>query len=112
MKISVLLITFTLCLSSIAFAEEKVKLLIPEYTIHEASANWVYRNLQDEKDKVKQTYKETALDEFVKKFDKEGYKIEQLEIWVEGVASTGGITKLVISLEGKGGIKIVMRPQK
>ena len=37
--------------------EDEVKLLIPQYTIHEPSSAWIYRNLKDEEKKVKQRIK-------------------------------------------------------
>lgn len=111
MKSFLFLLILTVPLSAFA-GEDNVKLLIPEFTIHEASSKWVYRNLKDESQKIKQTYKETDLDEFVNRFERKGYKVDKIEIWVEGVAATSGVTKLMVSLEGKGGMKVILNPDK
>jgi biopolymer transport protein ExbD len=107
-----LLVLIIFLLPAVSFAgDEEIKLLIPEYTIHEPSSKWIYRNLKDEDEKVKQTYKETDLDAFVSIFERDGYKVDQIEVWVDGVAAVNGVTKLLISLEGRGGIKITLKPK-
>ena len=49
---------------------------------------------------------------FVQKFEGKGYRIEQIELWVEGKAESGGVTKFLVSVEGGGGIKIILRPNR
>ncbi|WP_415310103.1 hypothetical protein [Candidatus Nitrosocosmicus sp. FF01] len=41
----------------------------------------------------------------------EGFKIDSIELYVEGVITTGVITKLLVSFEGKGGCKITIKPE-
>jgi hypothetical protein len=41
----------------------------------------------------------------------EGFKIDSIELYVEGVITTGAITKLLVSFEGKGGCKITLKPE-
>ena len=41
----------------------------------------------------------------------EGFKIEQIEVWVSMVVETEGFTKLFISSKGEGGIKLLLKPK-
>ncbi|WP_458719744.1 hypothetical protein [Candidatus Nitrosocosmicus sp. R] len=41
----------------------------------------------------------------------EGYKVDSIELYVEGAVTSGAITKLLVSFEGKGGCKITLKPQ-
>jgi hypothetical protein len=38
------------------------------------------------------------------------YKIDSIEIYLEGVAKSGELTQLLVSVEGKGGCKITLKP--
>jgi hypothetical protein len=39
-----------------------------------------------------------------------GYKVESIELNIEGAIRDGNITKLFVSFEGKGGCKIILKP--
>ena len=39
------------------------------------------------------------------------YQFESIELWVSGLMETGGVTKLVISAKGEGGLKVVLKPK-
>lgn len=39
------------------------------------------------------------------------FSIDSMEVYINGVIETGGITKLVVSAKAEGGIKIVLRPK-
>ena len=41
-----------------------------------------------------------------------GFKVDQVEIWASAGVEEGGLTKLLISAKGEGGIKILFKPQK
>jgi hypothetical protein len=41
-----------------------------------------------------------------------GYKIETIELNIEGAIKDGNITKLFVSFEGKGGCKITLKQNK
>jgi hypothetical protein len=41
-----------------------------------------------------------------------GYKVESIELNIEGAIKDGNITKLFVSFEGKGGCKIVLKPEQ
>ena len=39
------------------------------------------------------------------------YQVESIEIWISGIMETGGITKLVVSAKGEGGMRVVLKPK-
>ena len=41
-----------------------------------------------------------------------GYKIENIELNIEGAIKDGNVTKLFVSFEGKGGCKITLKPEE
>ncbi|HSF50161.1 MAG TPA: hypothetical protein VLA74_05300 [Nitrososphaeraceae archaeon] len=41
-----------------------------------------------------------------------GYKVETIELNIEGAVKDGNITKLFVSFEGKGGCKITLKPEQ
>ena len=56
-------------------------------------------------------YLETELGHFIDQFERPGYKVERIELWIEGKAESGGITKLFVSMEGAGGIRLTLMPK-
>ena len=64
-----------------------------------------------EKD-ISRKYEETDLTEFVQKFEGKEYKVDQIELWIEGKAEEGEVTKLFISFEGSGGVKVLLKPDE
>jgi hypothetical protein len=41
-----------------------------------------------------------------------GYKVESVEPNIEGVIKEGNITRIFVSFEGKGGCKIILKPDQ
>ena len=41
-----------------------------------------------------------------------GYKVDSIELNIEGAVKEGNITKLFVSFEGKGGCKITLKPEQ
>lgn len=39
------------------------------------------------------------------------YQVESIELWISGMMETGGVTKLVISAKGEGGLKVILKPK-
>jgi hypothetical protein len=39
------------------------------------------------------------------------YEVDSIEIWISGVIETGGITRLVVSAKGEGGLRITLKPK-
>ena len=44
------------------------------------------------------------MDEVTERFKK--YNVESIEMWISGVIESGGITKLLVSAKGEGGMKV------
>jgi hypothetical protein len=38
------------------------------------------------------------------------FKIDSIEIWIEAAAKAGQVVSLLVSAEGKGGIKVTLKP--
>jgi hypothetical protein len=39
------------------------------------------------------------------------YQVESIELWISGMMETGGLTKLVVSAKGEGGLKVTLKPK-
>lgn len=39
------------------------------------------------------------------------YQVESIELWISGMMETGGITKLVVSAKGEGGMRVILKPK-
>jgi hypothetical protein len=96
-----------LFLSTLVSADAEIKLLFPKFQQDKSTQGKLVYSLAKEDDK--QEYSEEGLKQFVEKFENRGYRVEQIELWVEGKAESGGITKFIVSAEAGGGIKIVLR---
>jgi hypothetical protein len=48
------------------------------------------------------------VEDIIKWFKK--YKVDSIELYIEGAAKSGNITQLFVSFEGKGGCKVVLKP--
>jgi hypothetical protein len=95
--------------------EQEIELLFPVYAVAsdtKGQAGFSNRIILKKPEEGKSVeYVKTAMSEFVKKFEQTGYRVDQIELWVEGTAESGKLTSLVVSLEGKGGCKIILKPQ-
>ena len=40
------------------------------------------------------------------------FRVDSIELWVEGGLESGNLTKLLVSVEGKGGCKITLKPKE
>ena len=52
----------------------------------------------------------TSIEEITDWFSK--YEVDTIELWISGVIESSGITKLVVSAKGEGGLKVVLKPKK
>jgi hypothetical protein len=39
------------------------------------------------------------------------YQVESIELWISGVIETGGVTRLVVSAKGEGGLRLMLKPR-
>ena len=51
----------------------------------------------------------TSVDELADRF--KGFRVDQIEVWVEAAVETGGFLKLFVSAEAKGGLKVTLKPR-
>lgn len=49
----------------------------------------------------------TSIEEITDWFSK--YEVNTIELWISGVIKSSGITKLVMSAKGEGGLKVVLK---
>jgi hypothetical protein len=48
----------------------------------------------------------------LKYFKGKGFEVDQIELWVSGVAESGKVLRLAIAIKGEGGVKILLKPLK
>lgn len=108
-----LIVAFTLsvilCIPLICFADEDLRLMIPEFKGGEKASKtteYYYKSFESGKGE----YSEINIKDYLDKF--KGYDVEQIEVWVEGKMQSGRITRLFVSAEGGGGIKLILKPKK
>jgi hypothetical protein len=39
------------------------------------------------------------------------YQVESIELWISGLVETSGVTRLVVSAKGEGGLRVVLKPK-
>ena len=62
------------------------------------------------KDIINQLLEEA--EEFLEKeLESQDYKVDQIELWVEGRAESGGVSRLFVSTEGQKGYKVILKPR-
>jgi len=77
--------------------EEKTSVRGAQYTAYVKKREWDISGIK--------------LGEFVKQFEKAEYKVDQIELWIEGRVESGGVTKFFVSLEAAGGCKVILKPR-
>ena len=97
---------------SICLAGE-VKLMFPkiEVTEEQSAGGKTYIVFFQKEQYQKNEYFEMGLSQFVKELENQDYKVDQIELWVEGRAESGGTTRLFISTDGKKGYKVILKPR-
>jgi hypothetical protein len=51
----------------------------------------------------------TSIDDITDWFKQ--YQVESIELWISGLVETGGVTRLVVSAKGEGGLRVVLKPR-
>ena len=97
---------------SISLAGE-VRLMFPNVEVTEEKSqdgkSWLVVFKKEQY--VKNEYLEVGLSQFVKELGSQAYKVDHIELWVEGRAQSGGVTRLFISTEGQKGYKVILKPR-
>jgi hypothetical protein len=39
------------------------------------------------------------------------YQVDTIELWISGVIESAGVTRLVVSAKGEGGLRVVLKPR-
>jgi len=39
------------------------------------------------------------------------YQVESIKLWISGMMETGGITRLIVSAKGEGGMRVILKPR-
>ena len=82
--------------------QRKIELAFPKY---EEDSEYISKGRGE--DVVK--HLSTSMDAIADWFNQ--YQVESIELWISGLIETGGITKLVVSAKGEGGLKVVLKPK-
>ncbi len=90
----------------------EIKLMFPEFEAEERKVQkGTYIASVRKGREGKQVYSEKGLSEFVKEFEQKSYRVDQIELWIDGREESGGVTRLYISLEESGGYKVILKPK-
>ena len=87
------------------FNEGKVELAFPKFETEEddqyiskgGTGEGIVKHLSTSMDAISDWFKQ--------------YQVESIELWISGLIETNGITKLVVSAKGEGGMKVVLKPK-
>lgn len=82
----------------------KIELVFPKY---EQEEDGEYISKGRGEDLVK--HLSTSMDSIADWFKQ--YQVESIELWISGMMETGGITKLVVSAKGEGGMRVMLKPK-
>ncbi len=109
----VLVVGLLAAMPSICRAGE-IKLMFPAIEVKEERSaegkSWIVFFKKEQYGKNE--YLEMGLSQFVKELESQDYKVDQIELWVEGRAESGGVTRLFISTEGQKGYKVILKPRQ
>ena len=87
------------------FNEGKVELAFPKFETEEddqyiskgGTGEGIVKHLSTSMDAISDWFKQ--------------YQVESIELWISGLIETNGITKLVVSAKGEGGMKVLLKPK-
>jgi len=85
--------------------KNKIELAFPKYEVKEDSefiskggtGEGLVKHLSTSMDSIADWFKQ--------------YQVESIELWISGMMETGGITKLVVSAKGEGGMRVMLKPK-
>jgi hypothetical protein len=90
-----------------------ITLMFPKYEAGQATTDKgaKYTVYGPKREGDRKAYTEVKLADFVKQFEGGRYKVQQMELWIEGRAEDGETTKLFLSPDGRGGCKVTLEPE-
>jgi hypothetical protein len=86
--------------------KNKIELAFPKYEQDQRDGEFISKSGTGES-LVK--HLSTSMDTIADWFKQ--YQVESIELWISGMMETGGITKLVVSAKGEGGLRVVLKPR-
>ncbi|MGC2428366.1 MAG: hypothetical protein WA421_15115 [Nitrososphaeraceae archaeon] len=87
-------------------SESKIELAFPKYEQEGDNDEYISKGGPGE-GLVK--HLSTSMDSIADWFKR--YQVESIELWISGMMETGGITKLVVSAKGEGGMRVILKPK-
>jgi len=119
MKKAFFILAIVFFIPSLTFAGE-IKLMFPKggYIVTKTegtpgkSAYYTVGPVVKDDSKGVLEYIETDLKKFIKMFQRDDYKVDQIELWISGKAEPKGVTQFFLSIAGEGGCKIILKPQQ
>ena len=95
-----------------AFSKLHCGMLMTEFESEDIELVFPKRGMEEglqEAGIIDELMEKIKLDNLMEKF--KGYKVDSIELNINGVAKSSGITSLIVSFEGSGGCKIVLKPK-
>jgi hypothetical protein len=86
--------------------KNKIELAFPKYEQEQNDSEFISKGGTGE-GLVK--HLSTSIDQITEWFKQ--YQVESIELSISGLIETSGITKLVVSAKGEGGLKVVLKPK-
>jgi hypothetical protein len=111
--ILLLVVGLLVAMPSISRAGE-VRLMFPNIEVTEEKSadgkSWIVVFKKEQY--AKNEYMEVGLSQFVKELESQDYQVDHIELWVEGRAESGGVSRLFISTDGQRGYKVILKPRQ
>ena len=99
-----------LILPCVTWAGDDIRLMIPKFKdVGRTSATTAF--YMKDQNGAKQAYSESTVREFMRSFEGRRHNIQYIEIMIDGIQETGNITKLFVSSDGSGGVKLIIKPE-
>jgi hypothetical protein len=86
--------------------EKKIELAFPKYEQEEEDSQYISKGGTGEGIVKHLSTSMNAIADWFKQ-----YEVESIELWISGLIESGGITKLVVSAKGEGGMKVMLKPK-
>lgn len=92
----------------------EVRLMFPNIEVKEERSpdgkSWIVVFKKEQY--VKNEYLEVGLSQFVKELESQDYRVDHIELWIEGRAESEGISRLFVSTDGQKGYKVILKPRQ
>jgi hypothetical protein len=90
-------------------AGDDFRLMVPKFQDAVRTSATTAYYVKDQKG-AQQAYSESTIREFMRSFEGRRHNIQYIEIMIDGIQETGNITRLFVSSDGTGGVKLIIKP--